>query len=136
MRLEFSGRGQWTVDGKSTANLVSPTIWEARPSDTKPTGWTVNYGRQETKISTIALGLTPGMLCGAPTAGFAVVQGWIPDCGVEFFRLMGSSYLVVSGAGPLGRIIICAARGLGSGCLFSCLIGWIYNVVLSRVVML
>ena len=92
MRLEFSGRDQWTVDGKSTANLVSPTIWEARPSDTKPTGWTVNYWRQETKISTIALGLTLGLLGGASTAGFAVIQAWFPAYSAKFQSLMGLIY--------------------------------------------
>lgn len=86
------------------------------------------------KISTIALGLTLGILWAASMAGIAVIQALYPDYGVDFFRLMGSIYPGISGAGPLGRVLICAAYGLVDGCLFGFLIGWIYNFVLSRVV--
>ncbi len=85
------------------------------------------------KISTVALGLTLGILWGASFCGMGVIHAIFPAYGEDFFRLMGSIYPGMAGDGSFTDVLIGAAYGLVDGFFFGFLMAWLYNLILGRV---
>ena len=86
------------------------------------------------KISTVALGLTLGVLWGASFCGMGVLHVVFPGYGEDFFRLMASIYPGMAGDGSLTDVVVGVAYGLADGFLFGFLMAWLYNLILTKVV--
>ncbi len=86
------------------------------------------------KISSVALGLTLGILWGAAMCVIGAIHSIFPGYGAEFFRLMASIYPGIAGTGELSDIVVATLYGLLDGFFFGFLMAWLYNFALKKVV--
>ena len=91
------------------------------------------YERSKMQVSRVALGLTLGILWACSFAGIGLIHAIVPTYGAEFFRLMGSIYPGITGAGNLADIVIGMLYGLADGFFFGFVMAWLYNALLGRV---
>lgn len=86
------------------------------------------------KISSLALGLTLGILWGAAMCVIGAIHAMFPAYGAEFFQLMASIYPGITGTGALSDIVVATLYGLLDGFFFGFLMAWLYNLVLTKVI--
>ena len=86
------------------------------------------------RISTIALGLTLGLLWGAAFFVIGMIYAVFPGYGAEFYQLAASLYPGMKGDGSPSDFILGTAYGLVDGFLFGVLMAWLYNLILTKLV--
>ena len=79
------------------------------------------------KLSTKAMALTWGILCGGSILLVGLVQLVAPGYGEDYLEIFAAIYPGFSEAGGFGNILIGTAYGLVDGAIFGFLIAWLYN---------
>ena len=84
------------------------------------------------RLSVKATTIVTALLWGASILFVGLINLIDSSYGVEFLKIIGSVYPGFHGSGTFGDVLIGTLYGVLDGAVGGCLIGWLYNVFVSR----